>query len=177
MPHLRIAASQPHGLRRLARLAVALVRKGDARSLTESLLARDREVSDYQDWIDAYDTLSDGDRGLMRHHADGLAHRPLISVLMPTYDAAEDWLRRAIESVRRQLYPHWELCIADDASTAPHVRRVLEEYRRSIRASRSRTASGTATSPPRPTPPSAWHRVSSSRCSISTTSSPSARSI
>src|SRR6185436_17126712 len=107
----------------------ALVRKGDARSLTESLLARDREVSDYQDWIDAYDTLSDGDRGLMRQHADGLAQRPLISVLMPTYDAAEDWLRRAIESVRRQLYPHWELCIADDASTAPHVRRVLEEYK------------------------------------------------
>jgi GT2 family glycosyltransferase len=129
MPHLRIAASQPRGLRRLARLAVGLVRKGDARSLTESLLARGREVSDYQDWIDAYDTLSDGDRGLMRHHADGLAHRPLISVLMPTHDAAEDWLRRAIESVRRQLYPHWELCIADDASTAPHVRRVLEEYR------------------------------------------------
>ena len=37
-------------------------------------------------------------------------------------------LREAIESVLAQLYPDWELCIADDASRAPHVRRVLEEY-------------------------------------------------
>ena len=27
-----------------------------------------------------------------------------------------------------ELYPHWELCIADDASSNPHVRRVLDEY-------------------------------------------------
>ncbi len=30
--------------------------------------------------------------------------------------------------MRAQLYPHWELCIADDASHEPHVRRVLEEF-------------------------------------------------
>ena len=28
-----------------------------------------------------------------------------------------------------QVYPGWELCIADDASTKPHIRRVLDEYR------------------------------------------------
>ncbi|MCK7513783.1 MAG: glycosyltransferase [Desulfobacterales bacterium] len=54
--------------------------------------------------------------------------RPVISVVMPVYNPREDFLRAAIESVRRQLYPHWELCIADDASTAPLARRVLEEY-------------------------------------------------
>ena len=27
-----------------------------------------------------------------------------------------------------QVYPDWELCIADDASKLPHVRAVLEEY-------------------------------------------------
>jgi GT2 family glycosyltransferase len=26
------------------------------------------------------------------------------------------------------MYPHWELCIADDASSAPHVRKIVEEY-------------------------------------------------
>jgi glycosyltransferase involved in cell wall biosynthesis len=30
--------------------------------------------------------------------------------------------------VRRQLYPNWELCIADDGSTRPHIRKVLDEY-------------------------------------------------
>src|SRR5262249_31373170 len=49
-------------------------------------------------------------------------------VLPPFYNIAEKYLRLAIESVRRQLYPHWELCLADDASTAPHIRKVLDEY-------------------------------------------------
>src|ERR1051325_11443248 len=48
---------------------------------------------------------------------------------MATHDTPERWLVRAIDSVRAQVYPDWELCIADDGSTAPHVRRVLEQYR------------------------------------------------
>jgi GT2 family glycosyltransferase len=35
-----------------------------------------------------------------------------------------------LDSVIAQLYPNWELCLADDASTAPHVRAVLDEYAR-----------------------------------------------
>jgi O-antigen biosynthesis protein len=57
-----------------------------------------------------------------------LPYQPIISVIMPTYNTPERWLRRAIDSVREQIYPNWELCIADDASTAPHVRAVLNEY-------------------------------------------------
>jgi GT2 family glycosyltransferase/SAM-dependent methyltransferase len=30
--------------------------------------------------------------------------------------------------VLAQLYAHWELCIADDASTVPHVKDILDEY-------------------------------------------------
>ena len=37
-------------------------------------------------------------------------------------------LEAAIESVQGQLYPHWELCIADDASTDKSVRRLLRKY-------------------------------------------------
>ena len=69
LPHVRdCRVARPRGLcERLARLRR---RSGRARATrarcAESLLARDREVSDYQDWIDAYDTLTDGDRALMR---------------------------------------------------------------------------------------------------------------
>ena len=56
--------------------------------------------------------------------------RQVISVIMPTYNTPEVFLRRAIESVVAQSYPYWELCIADDASTQTHVRHVLEEYAR-----------------------------------------------
>jgi GT2 family glycosyltransferase len=57
----------------------------------------------------------------------GWTSRPVISVLMPTFNPPADLLEKAIGSVRAQSYPHWELCIADDASTRPEVRQVLEQ--------------------------------------------------
>ncbi len=51
-----------------------------------------------------------------------------ISILLPTYNTPEIWLRKCIDSVLAQTWTHWDLCIADDASTEPHVRTVLEEY-------------------------------------------------
>ncbi len=47
---------------------------------------------------------------------------------MPVFNPPEHFLREAIESVRQQIYTRWELCIADDASSLPHVREVLAEY-------------------------------------------------
>jgi GT2 family glycosyltransferase/SAM-dependent methyltransferase len=55
-------------------------------------------------------------------------YRPLISVVMPVYDVDRVWLERAIESVRAQVYPSWELCIADDASPSPHVAETIERF-------------------------------------------------
>jgi GT2 family glycosyltransferase len=57
-----------------------------------------------------------------------LPARPLISVVIPTYETDPALLREAIDSVRRQRYPEWELCIADDGSRSPKLRRVLERY-------------------------------------------------
>ncbi len=49
------------------------------------------------------------------------------TVATPVWRVAEDHLRAAIDSVRRQSHPHWELWLADDASPDPHVRRVLAD--------------------------------------------------
>lgn len=81
----------------------------------------------YQRWIQEHDTLTDADRQQIRAHIDSLPQRPLISIVMPAYDSDERRLREAIASIRSQLYPHWELCIADDASPSPLVATVLEE--------------------------------------------------
>jgi hypothetical protein len=83
----------------------------------------------YQQWIARYDTLGDDDRRAMAGSIAGFERTPVISIVMPVYDVEERWLRRAIDSVLAQSYPHWELCIADDASPSPHVRSVLDEYR------------------------------------------------
>lgn len=57
-----------------------------------------------------------------------LNYRPLISVLTPVYNVEKRWLKKAIASVLRQSYPHWELCLVDDASTAPHIAPLLDRY-------------------------------------------------
>jgi GT2 family glycosyltransferase/glycosyltransferase involved in cell wall biosynthesis len=53
---------------------------------------------------------------------------PLISILMPTYNTPERMLRETLDSVLNQLYPHWELCVADDGSPQPHVKKILQKY-------------------------------------------------
>jgi GT2 family glycosyltransferase/glycosyltransferase involved in cell wall biosynthesis len=90
------------------------------------------ERRDYTTWVRRFDTPTLAQTISWRARIEALpaAQRPLVSVLMPVYNTPETWLVKAIESVRAQWYPHWELCIADDASTAPHVRRVLEDYLR-----------------------------------------------
>ncbi len=55
---------------------------------------------------------------------------PLISVVVPAYNTPEKYLRELLACLKQQLYPRWELCIADDASPQPHVRRILEEAAR-----------------------------------------------
>jgi GT2 family glycosyltransferase len=52
-----------------------------------------------------------------RLDVDRLSYRPLISVVTPVYDTDPAWLSRAVESVRGQSYPQWQLCLADDGST------------------------------------------------------------
>src|SRR5262249_44031300 len=54
-----------------------------------------------------------------------LESQPLISLAMPTYKSDLGYLAKAIESVRAQLYPRWELCIVDDGSGQPELDAVL----------------------------------------------------
>lgn len=85
---------------------------------------------DYAAWIKLYDTLSDSDRQAMINDMERWDDPPLISIIMPVFDPPLDLLREAIDSVLHQLYPHWELCIADDASGNPAVREYLKSVQR-----------------------------------------------
>ncbi len=86
--------------------------------------------NDYAEWVRRYDTMTESQRLNMRAHQQDFAACPLVSVVMPTYNPRPEWLIEAIESVRKQIYPSWELCIADDASSDPRVREILERYQR-----------------------------------------------
>ncbi|MCP3138247.1 glycosyltransferase family 2 protein [Pyxidicoccus xibeiensis] len=122
---------EPERIPQVARRYLGTLRAGGLRGLDGVLGEKSRgllSLESYEDWIRQYGTLTDTDREELRRTVDALPFKPLVSVVMPTYDTPEVWLRRALDSVRAQLYPHWELCIADDASPRPEVRRVLEEY-------------------------------------------------
>ena len=84
--------------------------------------------NDYTKWISRYDTLTDEIRVKMHAHIEMMRTKPLISVVMPVYNTKTEWLIQAIESVRKQIYSNWELCIADDASTDEAIRPILEQY-------------------------------------------------
>lgn len=82
----------------------------------------------YPRWVRLYDTISPADGRAIRADIAAFARRPLISIVMPVFNPPARFLRAALDSVRDQLYPDWELCVADDASTLPHVGRVLADY-------------------------------------------------
>jgi glycosyltransferase involved in cell wall biosynthesis len=87
------------------------------------------EDGDYAGWVARHDTITAELMENLRARAARLGESaPLVSILLPTYQTPERWLRRCIESVLAQAYPRWELCIADDASPDPRVVEVAREY-------------------------------------------------
>lgn len=88
---------------------------------------RSMDPLDYGRWLDTYGSLPGAPESAVENHAHS---SPLVSIVVPTYNPPARWLRRCIDSVREQTYPHWELCIADDASPDPHVAQILAEYAR-----------------------------------------------
>jgi len=105
-----------------------LVSEGPS-ALVRVTLMRNRDPLQYQfdRWLKK-NTQTDADLERMRAEAAALEYRPTVSILTPVYNVDDVWLVKAIESVRAQVYPEWELCLADDASTEPHVRATLERY-------------------------------------------------
>jgi GT2 family glycosyltransferase len=80
----------------------------------------------YASWIERQARTVEALRSRTGTLLDELPSRPLFSVVVPVFNTDPRMLSRMLESVRSQIYPHWQLCLADDASTVPEVRRLLE---------------------------------------------------
>lgn len=75
--------------------------------------------------------LSTKEQGLLQKEIRAMTMKPVVSVIMPVYNTPADYLREAIQSVRSQIYPNWQLCIADDCSTNESTLQVLKEVEKS----------------------------------------------
>ena len=82
----------------------------------------------YKNWIEQYDTLTESEIATLKDNIDAFPTKPLLSVVMPVFNSNKNYLEAAIQSVRNQIYTHWELCIADDASTVLDHYPVLEHF-------------------------------------------------
>jgi hypothetical protein len=82
----------------------------------------------YDAWVAMFDTRTGAEAAAAAIEIANLVEPPVLSVLLPTYNTDARLLAECIESVRQQWYPHWQLCIADDASPLPHVRDMLQRY-------------------------------------------------
>lgn len=82
----------------------------------------------YTDWIKQFDTLKEETIHTMQVQLQQWHNPPIISIIISIFNANVEWLRNTIDSVVNQIYPHWELCIIDNASTLPHIRLILENY-------------------------------------------------
>jgi GT2 family glycosyltransferase len=82
----------------------------------------------YRKWIIRYDTLTAKSKLHIRKIIKRFSSKPLISILMTTNNSKSEWLIEAIDSLRNQLYPHWQLCITDNTSADSEIRLLLERY-------------------------------------------------
>jgi GT2 family glycosyltransferase len=78
----------------------------------------------YREWLRRFAVI---DPVPLRRQLRQIKEQPLVSILLPVYNPDLDFLDAAIASVRNQIYEHWELCIADDASDDPALRPRLEQ--------------------------------------------------
>jgi glycosyltransferase involved in cell wall biosynthesis len=87
------------------------------------------EWIEYQAWLFHHGFVSLHDWFSLRAQAHSWGERncPLISVITPVYNTPPEILRECIYSVQTQAYPHWELCLVDDASTRPETAQVMRE--------------------------------------------------
>ncbi|MEM5450537.1 glycosyltransferase [Paraburkholderia guartelaensis] len=123
----RQAVRSRGGVLPVARAAMAVIRRQGPGGL-RSLLARAANTDDYGAWIARFDTIDDASRALLREKVARLAARPRISIVVPVFNPQAAHLREMLDSVLAQIYPDWELCLCDDASTEPHVAQILAQY-------------------------------------------------
>ncbi len=103
------------------------LRSGGLRRMKHPATSTPMTPSEYAEWIIHFEP---GPESFPRFREIAAAwdSPPLISVVMPTYNTDPALLEAAIGSVHEQVYPHWQLCIADDASDAPQVRNLLLQH-------------------------------------------------
>ncbi len=86
----------------------------------------------YKYWLKKHE-ITFKKRFQIKRDLEDLEYKPLISIVMPVYNVDVKWIKEAVKSVKKQIYTNWELCIADDASTDPELKKYLKNISKDSR--------------------------------------------
>ena len=85
------------------------------RWLRQSAKRSSTQLTDYERWLEQHRVPPEKVEAL-RGQSNAFSYRPLISILLPTFNPRDDFLSAAIDSVIAQAYQNWELILVDDGS-------------------------------------------------------------
>ena len=74
---------------------------------------------EYRKWLKFYDKKS---------KVKKLDYNPLISFVIPVYNVSRKYLSECLDSILKQTYQNFEICLADDCSTNEETISTLKEY-------------------------------------------------
>ena len=102
-----------------------MAKNGISHTIQRAKIEKLRNQASYPNWLARNEVL---DIEAMTQEIATFHYQPKTSIAMPVYNVEEKWLRLCIDSILNQVYTNWELCMADDASTDPNVKKILTEY-------------------------------------------------
>ena len=113
-PQLGRLLRQPGQVALLLVRALRLLRERGPTGVLERLRrGTQRQLAEegYEGWVRRYATLSDAQSALLRARLQTLAVQPTFSILLAPGPGPGDQLGRTLESLRRQIYQRWEVCL------------------------------------------------------------------
>jgi hypothetical protein len=125
---LGVVVDHPRSMPRYLRRAGELFRAEGITGVKKAVLRTSMAVKHHDAWDSYRQTFERDVKPKVLARIAEMKCRPLISIIVPTFNTPESMLKEMLGSVMAQHYPNWELCIADDGSDQPHVRNILEEH-------------------------------------------------
>jgi glycosyltransferase involved in cell wall biosynthesis len=126
---LQVLREEHRRLRRSAEGRVAKILSAPFRLFRRRQRTDATEQDEYGRWF-ARHRVSAEEAAKLREQSRTFSYRPLLSILMPTFNPNDEFLTAAVESVIAQVYENWELILIDDGSGDSSARALLKNLGR-----------------------------------------------
>lgn len=84
-----------------------------------------KEDLQYEDFLKKHNTSQEE---LERQKAEEFNYCPKFSIAVPLYRTNPKYLKELIESIQKQTYENWELCLADGSGEQNNLKELVQEY-------------------------------------------------